>query len=506
MLPSPTVSVYRRSALALALFFSAVTALAAAPKRNVLFIAVDDLRASLGCYGDKEVLSPNIDGLARDGFRFERAYCQVGVCNPSRNSVLSGARPDTIKIYDNSVYLRPTNPDILTLPQHFKNNGWHTASVGKIFHHSESEPGDDPQSWSEPSWYHGKGYGHWFSPEAKEFVAALKRLPENKRPKAMRGPPYDSADVPDETYPDAQTATQAIATLKRLKDEPFFLGVGFIKPHLPFTCPKKYWDLYPADSIKLPPDYATPGDVPADARHNLYELRSYGAVDPKADPSREQALNMIRGYRACTSFMDAQVGRVLAALDELGLRENTIVVLWGDHGYHLGENNLWTKMTNFEICTRVPLVMRVPGQTNRGASTSALVELIDLYPSLAELCGIPRPAHLEGTSFAPLLANPKQPWKTAAFSQYARSYSAKRDKTKNPPMGYSIRTDKYRYTEWFDSARNPVGVELYDQEADPLDRHNLANAPEQAALKKTLAAQLHAGWRAAVPAGSQPAR
>jgi arylsulfatase A-like enzyme len=503
---SPSVSDFRRVVLLLTTLFSAGAVFAATPKRNVLFIAVDDLRPSLGCYGEKEILSPNIDALAREGTRFERAYCQVSVCNPSRNSLLSGERPDTIKIYDNSVYLRPLNPDVLTLPEHFKNNGWHTASVGKIFHHSASEPGDDPQSWSEPSWYHGTPYGHWFTPESKAFVEALKKLPEGKRPKALRGPPYESADVPDDRYPDAQTAAQAIATLRRLKDQPFFLGVGFIKPHLPFTCPKKYWDLYPPETIKLPADYDQPGDVPADARHNLYELRTYGGIDPKADPTREQALNMVRAYRACISFMDAQVGRVLAALDELGLRDNTIVVLWGDHGYHLGENNLWTKMTNFEICTRVPLIIRVPGQANRGAASSGLVELIDLYPSLAELCGLPLPAHLEGTSFAPLLADPKRPWKTAAFSQYARSYSGRRDKGKKPPMGYSMRTAKYRYTEWFDPAGKPVGVELYDQEADPLDRNNLANAPEQAALKKTLAAQLHAGWRAAVPPGSQPAR
>jgi arylsulfatase A-like enzyme len=230
---------------------SSMLAAADARRPNVLFIAVDDLRPSLGCYGEKEIHSPNIDALARDGLRFERAYCQVSVCNPSRNSVLSGCRPDTTRIYDNSEYIRPKMPGVITLPEHFKQLGYHTASVGKIYHHSDREPGDDPQSWSEPSWYRGKSYGHWFTPDSKAFVVGLKQLPEGQRPRLLRGPAFEAADEPDESYGDAQTATQAITTLRRLKDRPFFLGVGFIKPHLPFTCPRKYWDLYPAGTIPL---------------------------------------------------------------------------------------------------------------------------------------------------------------------------------------------------------------------------------------------------------------
>jgi iduronate 2-sulfatase len=484
--------------IALACLASLSTATAAAERPNVLFIAVDDLRPALRCYGEKEMHTPNIDALARQGLLFSRAYCQVSVCNPSRNSVLSGCRPDTTKIYDNSEYLRPKMPNVVTLPQHFKQHGYHAVSVGKIFHHSEREPGDDPQSWSEPSWYHGTPHRHWYTADSTEYVENLKKLPPEKRPRLMRGPPYEAADQPDENYPDAKTATQAIATLRRLKDRPFFLGVGFVKPHLPFTAPQKYWDLYPADTIRLPASYDAPRDVPADAQHNLYELRSYGRIHPTADPTREQALAMIRGYRACVSFLDAQVGRVLAALDELGLREKTIVVLWGDHGYHLGENRLWTKMTNYEAGTRVPLIVSAPGRKARGQSSAALVELIDLYPSLAELCGLPPPSHLEGTSFTPLLDTPNRPWKQAAFSQYARSYNGRRDQGR-APMGYSIRTDTHRYTEWFDPDKILRGVELYDQVTDPYNDRNLAHDPAMKTLAAKLSKQLHAGWRAALP-------
>src|SRR5688500_4609820 len=221
-------------------------------------------------------------------------------------------------------------------------------------------------------------------------------------------------------------------------------------------------------------------------------------MHPTDDPTTEQALAMIRGYRACVSFMDAQVGRVLSALDELGLREKTIVVFWGDHGYHLGENRLWTKMTNYENGTRVPLIVAAPGRQARGESSSALVELVDLYPSLAELCGLPRPSFLEGTSFVPLLDAPNRPWKQAAFSQYARNYSGRRDRGR-APMGYSIRTATHRYTEWFDPDRRLRGVELYDQVADPNNDRNLAAEPATKALTAELSSQLHAGWRAALP-------
>ena len=473
-------------------------ALSAAPvKNNVLFIVVDDLRPELGCYGAAYMHTPHLDQLAKESLLFERAYCQMAVCNPSRASVLSGARPDTTKVLANNTFMRPNMPDVVSLPQFFKNAGYTALSLGKVFHHSEREPGDDPLSWSEPAWYHGEPYRHWFTKESNDFIAALKKLPEDKRPKLFRAPPFEAAPQPDDVYPDGQTALKAIETLQQLKEKPgtpFFLAVGFVKPHLPFTCPQKYWDLYPEESIKLPPDATRSEGVPDPAFHNLYELRTYGGIPPRGDLDEATALRLIRGYRACVSFMDAQVGRVLAELDRLGLRETTLVVLWGDHGYHLGEHGLFTKMTNFELGTRVPLLMRVPWQgKSQGQRTSALVELVDLYPTLLELSHLGgAPAHLEGTSFAPLFENPARPWKKAAFSQYLRP-------GKEGIMGRSVRTAGWRYTEWKSKDGTDLGTELYDEVKDPRESKNLANDPAHAATLKVMANTLQRGWKAAGP-------
>ncbi len=470
---------------------------------NVLFIAVDDLRPDLGCYGAAHMKTPCLDKLAAQSLLFERAYCQVAVCNPSRSSVLSGARPDTTGVLDNQHFMRPQMPDVITLPQHFKNNGWHSVSLGKIYHHSLREPGEDPQSWSEPPWYRGQPAPSWFAQESLDFIKNMKKLPKSQQSFLGRGPPFEASDTSDDVHHDGQTARKAIETLRRLKQEnqPFFLGVGFVKPHLPFNCPQKYWDLYPADSIELPPNYAARTDVPAPALHDPYELRSYGTVPPDGEPIADaMALNLIRGYRACVSFMDAQLGRVLDELDTLGLADNTIVVFWSDHGYHLGEHGLFTKMTNFELGTRVPLLLRVPGRKTAGQRTSALVELVDLYPTLAELAGLPLPPHLEGTSLAPLLEKPGQPWKKAVFSQYLRKGGPKL-MGKGPQSfdGRSVRTERWRYTEWKDEAGQLLGSELYDHQADPGENRNLANDPAQAETLRRLAARLQSGWRAALP-------
>lgn len=466
----------------------------AAQPLNVLFLAVDDLRPELGCYGAAHMKTPHLDRLASQGMLFERAYCQVAVCNPSRSSVLSGTRPDTTGVLDNQHFMRPNMPDVITLPQHFKNHGYTSLSLGKIFHHSEREPGDDPQSWSEPSWYHGEPYKHWFTQKSLDYVKQLKALPKAQQPKQLRAAPFEAADEPDASYPDAQTAAKAIETLQRLKAEakPFFLGVGFVKPHLPFTCPQKYWDLYPEASIQLAANAQRPKDAPEPAFHNNYELRSYGTVPENGPISDAMALKLIRGYRACVSFMDEQLGRVLDELDRLGLRENTLIVLWGDHGCHLGENGLFTKMTNFEHGTRVPLLVSHPSMKTAGQRSKALVELVDLYPTLAQLCDLPLPKHLEGTSFAPLLQNPDQPWKKAAFSQFLRT-------GKPPHTGRSLRTDRWRYTEWHDLRGKPTGVELYDELNDPQETVNLANDPTHAETVKQMAEQLKNGWKAAQP-------
>ena len=479
--------------LSLASFAIVQSSLAAQPL-NVLFIVVDDLRPEIGCYGAGHMKTPNLDRLGSQGMLFERAYCQVAVCNPSRSSVLSGTRPDTTGVLDNQHFMRPNMPDVISLPQHFKAHGYTSLSLGKIFHHSEREPGDDPQSWSEPAWYHGEPYKHWFAKASLDYVKQLKALPKDKQPKQLRAAPFEAADEPDDSYPDGQTAVKAIKTLRDLKADgtPFFLAVGFVKPHLPFTCPQKYWDQYPAESIQIPANAARPANAPEPAFHNNYELASYGTVPENGEVSEIMALNLIRGYRACVSFMDAQLGRVLDELDRLGLRESTLIVLWGDHGYHLGEQSVWTKMTNFEHGTRVPLIVSLPGMKTTGQHSRALVELVDLYPTLAQLCDLPLPAHLEGTSFVPLLNDPETPWKNAAFSQYLRP-------GKPPYMGRSIRTDRWRYTEWRDLKQNLVGAELYDETNEPQDYSNLSN---DSAFKQTvsdLARQLHAGWKAAKP-------
>lgn len=481
-----------RHLLTIGLLALATAVHAAGP--NVLFIAVDDLRPELGCYGAAHMQTPHIDRLAASGVLFERAYCQVAVCNPSRNSVLSGLRPDSTGILANNKFLRPTLPTVVTLPQHFKTHGYTSLSLGKIFHHSSAEPGDDPQSWSEPSWYHGVPYRHWFSKEADEFVQKLKKLPKNKQPRLIRPLPFEAADMPDDAYPDGQTALKAIETLGRLKKDgkPFFLGVGFVKPHLPFTCPQKYWNLYPEASIRLPSNAAPAQEAPAPAFHDLYELRTYGGIPAKGDLDQDTALKLIRGYRACVSFMDAQVGRVVAELERLGLRENTVIVLWGDHGYHLGEQGLFTKMTNFENCTRVPLIVSAPGHKTAGQKSTALVELVDLYPTLSQLAGLPENPGLEGTSFAPLLQNPQQPWKQAAFSEYLR-------RGPGNIKGRSIRTSRWRYTEWSNPKGEDLGRELYDYQSDPLETASLAGKPEHAAMVKELAARLKAGWKVARP-------
>ncbi|MGC3967298.1 MAG: sulfatase [Pirellulales bacterium] len=471
----------------LAAYGMSASARAAEPAKplNVLFIAVDDLRPELKCYGVEYMHTPRIDGLAASSVRFDRAYCQVAVCNPSRNSVLSGLRPASTGIYANNKFLRPTLPDVVTLPQHFKNHGYTSLSLGKIFHHSEREPGDDPQSWSEPSWYHGK-HQHWFTPEALDYVKNLKKLPKAQQPRLMRGPPFEGADAAEELYTDSQTADQAITTLKRIKDQPFFLGVGFVKPHLPFTCPQKYWDLYPAESIVLPEPKQLAVDAPKPALDDIYELRSYGTV-PKSGPIDEaMARNLIRGYRACVSHLDTQVGRVLDELDRLGLAQSTIVVFWGDHGYHLGEQGYFTKMTNFELGTRVPLLVRAPGRLGNGKASAGLVELVDLYPTLAELCKLPVGEQLEGQSFAPLLDDPTKPWKLAAFSEYLR----------RGPEGFhgrTIRTADFRYTEWTDRNGQSGGVELYDHRIDPKESKNVASEADYADDEKSLAAMLKAG-------------
>jgi arylsulfatase A-like enzyme len=476
------------AALASGLGATAAPARPAGRRKNVLFIAVDDLRNELGCYGVPGIHSPNIDGLAARGTAFDRAYCQQAVCSPSRSSLLTGCRPDTTKVYDLVTHFRKQLPDVATLPQHFKSHGYFTRSVGKIYH-----PGfDDKPSWSEPA---PRVNRPTYSLEENKAVVARKTAAvagkefatPSARSNATKGPAYECADVPDNAYSDGAIADAAIEMLREAKDKPFFLAVGFLKPHLPFVAPKKYWDLYRRDEIPVAPNPFPPKDAPKYALVDWGELRAYEDI-PRIGPlTDEQARTLKHGYYACVSYMDAQLGRVLAELDRLGLREQTVVVLWGDHGWKLGEHGAWCKHTNFENDTHAPLICCVPGQKAAGRHTQALVEFVDIYPSLCELAGLPLPSDLEGTSFAPLLDAPEQPWKKAAFSQYPRGGGV---------MGYSMRTDRYRLTRWLNRNGTEVARELYDHQNDPQENVNVADRPENKAVVEELTKQMQAGWKA----------
>ena len=477
-----------------------------AGKYNVLFIAVDDLRPQAKCYGQEKMHTPNIDELARRGTLFRRAYCQQAVCSPSRTSLLTGRRPDTTRVYDLQTHFRLYLPDVVTLPQHFKRHGYHAASFSKIYHGGL----DDPHSWSVKHWRpRGPGYlkpetvaamrKQWQELKAQGKLSrtkVLKRDPKTgvplkvSRPRfRVRGPSWEDPAVADNALPDGKTADQAIKVLGQVKDKPFFLGVGFLKPHLPFVAPKKYYDLYPKGTLTVADNPFAPKDCPPLALHNSGELRAYSDIPRKGKISDAKALELIRGYYACTSYVDAQIGRVVGELDRLGLRDKTVVVLWGDHGWQLGEHGLWCKHTNFETSAHSLMLCCSPGQKAPGVPTDALTEFVDIYPSLCELCALPVPEGLEGTSFAPLMDDPKRPWKKAAFSQYPRGRY----------MGYSMRTGRYRYTEWGLLGEQPVGVELYDHEADPAENVNSAQRPENKPLAARLSGMLRKGWRAARP-------
>ena len=456
---------------------------------NVLFIAVDDLRPELGCYGKDYILSPNIDRLAQAGMVFDRAYCQQAVCSPSRTSLMTGLRPDAAQVYDLQTHFRETVPNVVTLSQHFKQQGYHAEFWGKIYHAalldsaSWSVGGADQNRRIEPQW----PQENWraYALESSNVIADQY---ENRG-----GLPYERATVPDTAYPDGVIAVRAIKTLQALsqRDQPFFLGVGFYKPHLPFNAPQKYWDLYDSTNIALSEFPAAPKNAPKIALTDWEELRAYASVPKNGDIDETQARKLLHGYRACVSFTDAQVGKVLNELDRLDLRKNTIVVLWGDHGWKLGDYGDWCKHTNFEVDARAPLIVSAPDMASGGQRTSALVEFVDIYPSLCELAGLPLPTHLQGTSFVPLLEDPDQEWKDVALSQFPRQQEA--------VMGYSLRTDRYRYTRWQQrDDRQTVGQELYDHQQNALVVENLAEHPDYTGVVRKLDSLLDVRWSASL--------
>jgi iduronate 2-sulfatase len=474
------------------LLILSVPAHAADQRPNVLFVAVDDLRTELGCYGKEWMHSPNIDRWAARALVLERAYCQQAVCSPSRSSLLTGTRPDTTKVWDLATHFRKAIPDVVTLPQHFKNHGYFVQGMGKIYHGGF----DDPPSWSVP----------WSSPKAKPYglpennalvaakakAAAAAGKTGTEASRAARGPAFEASDVPDETFHDGSLAQMAIEALRSMKekDQPFFLAVGFIRPHLPFVAPQKYWDQYDSAKIELASNPFRPKGAPDFAIGDGGEMTVYEGV-PKFPIPDDYARQLKHGYYAAVSYMDAQFGKVMDELDRLGLRDNTIVVLWGDHGWKLGEHLAWCKHSNVENDTNAPLIISAPTMKAAGRHSAALVEFVDIYPTLCDLAGLAKPQHLEGHSFAPLMDNPDQPWKTAAFSQYPRSSG------KTALMGYTMRTDRYRYTRWVERNDHSqvVAVELYDHRSDPQENVNVAADPANANILEILSAQFDKGWR-----------
>ncbi|MFC1558728.1 sulfatase, partial [candidate division KSB1 bacterium] len=429
-------------------------------KPNVLFIAVDDLRPQINCYGHSQMISPNIDALASSGTVFSRCYCQVPVCGASRASLLTGTRPTRSRFVTHYASADREIPGATVLPRYFKNNGYYTISNGKIFHHRK----DSIEGWSEKPWF---PEGVWLNYLKKENIDMVNNNG------SRRGPAYESADAPDNAYFDGKIADKAISDLRRLNkmDKPFFLAVGFVKPHLPFNAPKKYWDLYDREKIDLADNPFRPKGAPDAALHNWGELRQYAGIPGKGPLSDEMARTLVHGYYACVSYTDAQIGLVIGELDRLGLRDNTIIVLWGDHGWQLGEHGMWCKHCNFETSLHSPLIVSAR-YFKGGQKTNALTEFVDIYPSLCDLCGLQLPGHLQGNSFVPLLRKPNKKWKKAVFSRY-------RD-------GDSVRTDRYRYTEYTNDKGQVYARMLYDHQLDPMENVNISELPENRELVERL--------------------
>ena len=451
-------------------------------KPNILFLAVDDLRPQLRCYDDTVAITPNIDKLAELGVVFNRAYCQQAVCAPSRASVLTGRRPDATRVWDLKTHFRKALPDVVTLPQLFKENGYDARNVGKIYHDPKSA--QDRISWSSP-----------------EIMAVTDEagpkyvLPENLSKRgSWKAAAAESVDVPDSAYVDGKVANAAIRLIRELKDTSFFLAVGFRRPHLPFTAPKRYWDLYNRNSIPMPPTQDAPANAPTVAMHSSAELRGYSDIPDAGRIPPEKVRELRHGYYASVSYIDHQIGRLLEELERQNLLTNTIIVLWSDHGFHLGELDLWAKTTNFELDTRVPLIIASPLFKSRNVHSDALVELVDIYPTLGELAGLPLPAGLEGNSMVPLITSPARPWKNAVFSQFPRPWMYKE---KPDLMGYTVRTASYRYTEWKATGDNSVkAAELY-QYKGAFETENLIDQPAFKKQQKAMKRLLNKGWKSA---------
>ncbi|MEI7472123.1 MAG: sulfatase [Chitinophagaceae bacterium] len=495
-------------------------------KPNILFIAVDDLKPELGCYGNKQIKTPNIDRLAKMGTVFMNNYCQQAVCGPTRASLMTGMRPDVTQVWDLKTQMRDVNPDIVTLPQYLITQGYTTVGIGKIYHPSSALKKIDPVSWSdtylvakEEDYADGMGLPankQYQNPQTKALFKPKEKGQEkikkeddgdDEAPTTIKGPSTECIAVPDNAYEDGANAIMAKAKIILLEknNKPFFMAVGFHKPHLPFVAPKKYWDLYVKEDMPLAAFQEHSKDGPLIAYHKSGELRNYTDIPEFATlPGKELRIGLkedkqkelIQGYYAAVSYMDAQVGILLNTLDSLGQLNNTIIVLWGDHGWHLGDHDLWEKHTNFEQATRAPLIFAAP-KMKAGVSNS-LSEHVDIFPTICALAGVPVPTQLEGKSLVPIMKNNKAKVKEYAISQYPRKLGKdemKRTGYENSAiMGYSLRTASYRYTLWMNNfttkekfdVNKVYASEMYDYTKDPLEKVNVVNDKNYDKIAKDL--------------------
>jgi arylsulfatase A-like enzyme len=448
-------------------------------KPNILFIAVDDLRPQLGCYGNPQIKTPNMDLLAADGAIFNQAYCNIAVSGASRGSILTGLYPTKTRFTDYKVRVDIDAPGVKTMPQLFKENGYITMSLGKVFHH----PDDALQSWSVTPWRPDYPDSLTQQVNWKDYQSAGNKLiaktytPENEV-NVFVGKPFEWVEAEDDIYYDGKIANRAVEELAKAaeKEEPFFLAVGFLKPHLPFNAPKKYWDMYSKEDIQLAKNPFMPENAPSAAKSNWGELRAYYGVPKEGPVDDSLEFNLVHGYYACTSYTDAMIGKLLAQLKELDLEENTIVILWGDHGWLLGEHGLWCKHSTFEKAAHCPVLLKGPG-INPYTEINSLIEYVDLYPSLCEFAGIPLPDHLDGRSFVPLLNDQKQQWKDAVYNRYGN--------------GETIKTERFMYTEFQDDKGKIFARMLYDHSIDPEENKNIAEEPENATVVEELSSMLN---------------
>ena len=492
-----------RSAITLPCVFCAFTLnLLADSKPNVLLLCVDDLKPALGCYGDKLALSPNIDRLAARGMRFDLAYCNQSVCAPSRNNLLLGSRSTSLGIYGLDRNFRTAVPDAVTMTQHFMRHGYRAEAVGKVLHTGHGNR-DDAASWSVPTRIEkvveyldpkNSANGQLTREEAyftNQKLGEIKSLP--------RGAAIESADVADNACADGRIADEGIQRLRTAKElgTPFFLALGFVKPHLPLTAPKKYFNLHDPKKFSLAPDQRDPEGAPKFAGKVGGEIVNYDPLSVENLREEKTQRDLIHAYYACVSYMDAQLGRVLDELDRLGFAQNTLIVLWGDHGWHLGDHGYWTKHTNYEQANRIPLVIVAPGVAKAGTATKQLAETVDIFPTLAELAGLPKPAGpqpMDGVSLVPVLRDPSARIRDHAYHAYPRGER----------MGRAIRTERHRLIEWKKpgAPADTAEFELYDYETDPRETKNLA-ASQPAVLAQLRA--LLARHSEAVPPGGSPA-